>query len=151
MLKRFLLAITALFFAGCMYEQPVYFNNPNYYKQHNPATPTTNLTIGKIQKHVYRGMTEYEVISVLGSPNMVTGKADGTEAWIYDKQFTAVSHELGKVFMSSESGNTISFDDPYISPNTTKSVYLSHRTLTLIIDFNKYQRVAKFTYHYSSF
>jgi outer membrane protein assembly factor BamE (lipoprotein component of BamABCDE complex) len=152
MLKKVLLALTALLITGCYYapQPPIYYKNPNYNKPHQPAVPVTNLTLGKIQKHIFRGMTEYEVISVLGSPNMVTGREDGTEAWIYDKQFTSVVHSGGKVIFAGKNGNAVSFDDEYVSPNTTKQL-ISHKTLTLIIDFNRHQRVAKFTYHYSSF
>jgi outer membrane protein assembly factor BamE (lipoprotein component of BamABCDE complex) len=150
MLKIVIASLTALLFTGCyQVAGPVYYENPNYHQEHQPATPVTNLTLGKIQRHVFRGMTEYEVISVLGSPNMVTGREDGTEAWIYDKQFTSVTHTAGKVIFNGKNG-AVSFDDQYVSPNASKHI-VSHKTLTLIIDFNRYQRVAKFTYHYSSF
>jgi hypothetical protein len=151
MLRVLLPSIIALLMSGCYYATPpVYYENPAYHKPHQPATPVTNLTLGKIQKHIFRGMSEYEVIAVLGSPNMVTSKDDGSEAWIYDKQFTAVTHSGGKVFFTGSNGQGVSFDDEYVSPNSTKQM-IAHKTLTLIIDFNRHQRVAKFNYHYSSF
>jgi outer membrane protein assembly factor BamE (lipoprotein component of BamABCDE complex) len=149
MLKKVLAIVTTIFISGCYYQAPVYYENPKYNAQYNPSTPHTNLTMGKIRKHIYRGMTEYEVISVLGSPNMVTHKANGTEAWIYDKQFTKVTKANGLVIFGG-SGSEVSFDSKVASPNVTQQV-ISHKTLTLIIDFNAFQRVSKFNYHYSSF
>lgn len=149
MLKKVLAIIVTIFITGCYYQEPVYYKNQNYNAPYFPTTPHTNLTMGKIRKHIYRGMTEYEVISVLGSPNMVTTKPDGSEAWIYDKQFTNITKTNGLVIFGGND-KEVSIDDKVMSPNVTQEI-VSYKTLTLIIDFNAFQRVSKFNYHYSSF
>lgn len=45
----------------------------------------TGLTLGQVQKSVDIGMSQAEVMEVLGPPNIVSTNADGNEVWAYDK------------------------------------------------------------------
>lgn len=46
------------------------------------------LTVGLVQREVRVGMTNTEVVEVLGSPNMVTTDEERREIWVYDKVAT---------------------------------------------------------------
>lgn len=152
MLKKLIaIVVTIVFISGCTQEkqQPTYYKNPDYDKPHTPAVPVTNLTLGKIQKHIYRGMSEYEVISILGAPNIVTGNSDRSDSWIYEKQFSTITKAEGKVIFTGPMGD-VSFDSSATSPNVVQQI-ITQKSLTLIIDFDVHQRVSKFAYHYSTF
>lgn len=43
------------------------------------------LTVGKVQREIRVGMTNADVVSVLGSPNMVSTDEERREVWVYDK------------------------------------------------------------------
>src|SRR4051812_20113155 len=43
------------------------------------------MTVGKVQREIRIGMTSADVVSVLGSPNMVTTDEQRRENWVYDK------------------------------------------------------------------
>jgi outer membrane protein assembly factor BamE (lipoprotein component of BamABCDE complex) len=43
------------------------------------------LSIGKVQKEIKVGMSSADVVTVLGSPNMVTTDDKRREVWVYDK------------------------------------------------------------------
>jgi outer membrane protein assembly factor BamE (lipoprotein component of BamABCDE complex) len=47
-----------------------------------------NLSIGKVQKEIRVGMSSSDVVSILGSPNMVTTDDKRRESWVYDKVST---------------------------------------------------------------
>ena len=111
-----------------------------YYPQPTSPSPLVNiparqyeankLTLGTIQMVVKKGVSGNEIISSLGSPNIITTDETGGETWVYDK----VSRE-------SESTN-----------NGRDSVAVnSSRTLTVVIRFDKAKKVRDFAYHSSSF
>ena len=43
------------------------------------------ISVGKVQREVRVGMSNAEVVEVLGSPNMVTTDEKRREVWVYDK------------------------------------------------------------------
>src|SRR5204863_6068787 len=43
------------------------------------------MTLGNVQRSIRPGMSQGEVASALGSPNLVSKDAAGLETWIYDK------------------------------------------------------------------
>ena len=57
------------------------------------SDPTTNLTLGLVQLTVKEGATKNDVISALGSPNMVTSSGSKNETWIYDRVSTDIQRE----------------------------------------------------------
>ena len=52
-----------------------------------PTAPaeSNDFTLGKVQSQLKEGMSSSQVVSLLGSPNLVTSTKDGGEAWTYDK------------------------------------------------------------------
>lgn len=112
----------------------------------NKAIPTPvqeqELTLGVVQKNIKIGSSQDEVAIALGSPNIVTQDADGKETWIYDKVSSISSYNdkglaIGLILVgySKTSGNT----------QTTQ------KTLTVVIKFDKTNKVDSFTYHMTKF
>lgn len=100
------------------------------------------LTLGVVQKDVKIGSTQDEVATALGSPNIVTQDADGKETWIYDKVSSINSYD--------EKG----FGIGLIVVGYAKakgSQQSTQKTLTVVIKFNKNNRVDSFTYHMTKF
>lgn len=100
------------------------------------------LTVGTVQREIRVGMSSADVVSVLGSPNVVTTDEQRREVWVYDKisTETAYSKSEGGVFLlilgaSSEGG----------ARSTTQ------KTLTVIVKFDEQAKVRDFAYHSSKF
>jgi len=55
------------------------------------ATQDRALTVGLVQKEIRVGLSQADVASVLGSPNIVTRDSRNRETWIYDKIATEAS------------------------------------------------------------
>jgi outer membrane protein assembly factor BamE (lipoprotein component of BamABCDE complex) len=99
-------------------------------------------TLGKVQREIRIGMPSSQVAEILGSPNIVTTDDHRNEVWIYDKAATEVSGQRG-----SDAWTII-----LAGSSTTKDyAKRSQRTLTVVIKFDKQQRVRDFSYHSSSF
>lgn len=84
-MKKTLFAFVGLsLIAGCMQnttEAPV-------------APQKSNLTYGTVKSQIVKGQTtQTEVITLLGSPNMVSKTKGGDEVWTYSKQSTDSSAE----------------------------------------------------------
>lgn len=100
------------------------------------------LTVGKAQSEIRVGMSGSEVISALGSPNIVTTDELRREVWVYDKasKVRAVSQSstglLGWVLLGAASGGAESS---------------SQKTLTIIVKFDEEKKVRDLAYHSSSF
>ncbi len=116
------------------------------------------LTVGKVQREIRIGMTNAEVIEVLGSPNMVTTDEQRRENWVYDRISTDT------VYSSSSGGvNTLFLGGALIGAgiaggglggNVSSSAgarSTTQRTLTIIIKYDKENRVRDFAYRSSSF
>jgi len=100
------------------------------------------LTVGTVQKEIAVGMTNTDVITVLGSPNIITTDDQRRENWVYDKIST-------EKFVSSSSGRrSLFWFDPLDSNAGASS---SQRTLTIIIKFDENSKVRDFAYHTSRF
>ena len=59
------------------------------------------VTVGKVQREIRVGMTNAEVVEVLGSPNMVTTDAQRRENWVYDKISTETVYSQSSGGVSS--------------------------------------------------
>src|ERR1043165_5446568 len=59
------------------------------------------MTLGIVQKEIHHGMSQADVASALGSPNIVTKDKEGRETWIYDKIANEVSYsqDMGGVWL----------------------------------------------------
>ena len=90
-----LLGILCLAMTGCMTAE-----------QHRAAVRNDagdRLSIAKVQREIRVGMSGAEVVSILGSPNMVTTDSERRETWVYDKVATerAYSSSSGGLFLKS--------------------------------------------------
>jgi len=116
----------------------------------------SKVTVGQIQKEIVVGMPGAEVITLLGSPNIVTRDKKSKEVWVYDKLSTdfAFSNSGGEVSLmlmglrqdlrrlgGAQAGGGIN----------SGATRLSQKTLTLIIKMSPKGMVEDFTYHASSF
>jgi outer membrane protein assembly factor BamE (lipoprotein component of BamABCDE complex) len=125
----------------------------------NKATVTDrNLTVGVVQKEIRVGMNQGDVASVLGSPNIVSRDDADKETWIYDKIATEA------YYSSSEGGAGINAGGGGLVgkglilggvganySESTGAKTTTQKTLTVVIKFNKAQKVESFTYHTSKF
>lgn len=100
------------------------------------------MTLGIVQKEIRVGMSQADVASSLGSPNIVTKDSSGKETWIYDKIATEASYSKSNVYgtilivgFSKDAG----------------AVSSTQKTLTVVIKFNERNLVESFSYHASKF
>jgi outer membrane protein assembly factor BamE (lipoprotein component of BamABCDE complex) len=116
------------------------------------------LTVGTVQREIKVGMTNAEVVQVLGSPNMVTTDEARREQWVYDKIATDTVYSGssggvstlflgGAVIGAGLAGGGVA--PSYYSSAGARST--SQRTLTIIIKYDENQRVRDFAYRSSSF
>ena len=109
--------------------------------------PSNTLTLGIVQSKIRKGMSQAEVLEVLGSPNIVTKNSKAQEVWTYDKVGSSRSsaatvnygqRTLGQGFLAFLFGGTTS-SAAANATNETKS-------LTVIITFDENKNVSDFTY-----
>jgi len=109
----------------------------------NPGPDNTKaLTVGTVQMEIRVGMASADVVSVLGSPNVVTTDEQRREVWVYDKisTETAYSKSEGGVFLLILGAN---------SGRGARST--TQKTLTVIVKFDEQSKVRDFAYHSSKF
>lgn len=116
------------------------------------------VTVGKVQREIRVGMTNAQVVEVLGSPNMVTTDERRRENWVYDKistqtVYSASSGGVNTLFLGGVIGGNAGVGAlggaGYSSGAGAAST--SQRTLTIIIKFDEQHRVRDFAYRSSSF
>jgi len=120
---------------------------------------TDRISVGTVQREIRVGMTNAEVVQVLGSPNMVTTDEMRRENWVYDKISTdsVYSRSSGGVNALILGGGLIGNAAAagglggagYSSGAGARST--SQRTLTIIIKYDENSRVRDFAYRSSSF
>jgi outer membrane protein assembly factor BamE (lipoprotein component of BamABCDE complex) len=100
----------------------------------------TNLTVGKVQREIRKGMSGAEVAEALGSPNIVTKDENGLETWVYDRIASEVTY--------SQSQSALLF---FVARgDQSGSVAATQRTLTVVVKLNN-ARVENFSYHATKF
>tara|TARA_X000001036_G_C20305750_1_gene654272 strand:- start:54 stop:611 length:558 start_codon:yes stop_codon:yes gene_type:complete len=106
------------------------------------SDPSVNLTLGLVQMTVKEGATKDDIISSLGSPNMVTSSGSKNETWIYDRVSTDIQRESESGSAGLEvgirgSGNPVSggLGVGASSNSSGEVVVRTQRTLTVIIKF----------------
>lgn len=116
------------------------------------------LTVGKVQREIRVGMTNADVVEVLGSPNMVTTDEKRREVWVYDKIATehAYSTSSGGVsalilggLVGHDGGGAGGVGAGY--NRGTGAASTTQRTLTIIVKFDEENKVRDFAYRQSSF
>ena len=113
------------------------------YSNQTAQTPAEQtLTVGKVQREIRLGMSSAEVITVLGSPNIVTTDSDRRETWVYDKISSETAYSQNSV------GGSILIIGG-MSSSGSKST--TQKTLTVIIKFDEQSKVRDFAYHTSKF
>lgn len=138
MKKIFVVAITTLFISGCA--------SAARHAELTQNNSADRITVGKVQKEIRIGMPSSQVIEALGSPNVVTTDEERREVWVYDKIATDVSYS------NSESGAGVWLLIVGVGGSgRSGSQSTSQRTLTVVIKFDKDQKVRDFAYHSSSF
>jgi outer membrane protein assembly factor BamE (lipoprotein component of BamABCDE complex) len=100
------------------------------------------LTVGVVQRDIHRGMSAAEVSQALGSPNIVTKDSGDSQTWIYDKIATEASY-------SNDGGGIFLILGSYNSAAGASAT--TQRTLTVVIKFDRHDRVRDVNYHASKF
>jgi len=128
--------VLTLFSAGCM--------TATQHQQELPQTQEKEMTVGVVQREIYKGMSGADVAEALGSPNIVTKDSGGLETWVYDKIATEASYSKS----SAGTGLILSLLVGYNKESGATAT--TQKTLTVIIKF-KDNLVDSFSYHSSKF
>jgi len=100
------------------------------------------VSVGTVQREIRVGMSGADVVSALGSPNMVTTDDKRRETWVYDK----ISTE--RVSSASSGGLWLILAGVNSSAGASST---TQRTLTIIIKFDESGLVRDYSYRQSSF
>ena len=145
-MKYIALILTSFFIVGC---QSV--------AEHRKAVRDDTgekVTVGKVQAEIKVGMSGAEVVSILGSPNIVTTDENRQEAWVYDKFATESAYSTSSggvsILVLAGIGNVLGGAAPSTS-SSAGATSKTQRTLTIVIKFDKNKKVRDFAYHSSSF
>ncbi|MDI6890635.1 MAG: hypothetical protein QMC83_06820 [Thermodesulfovibrionales bacterium] len=142
--------IVSVLLSGCM--------TAAQHQQTLPSTKEREMTVGIVQKEIRVGMSQADVATALGSPNIVTRDSDGKETWIYDKIATEAyySRDSGGIGGGAGAGGVAGttlilglFGGSYSREAGAAST--TQKTLTVIIKFDKDNKVESFSYHASKF
>lgn len=126
-------------------------------KQNTPVQEQ-EMTLGIVQREIKLGAAQDEVAVALGSPNIVTRDSDGKDTWIYDKVASITSYSDsgfgvgaagGGLGAGSSAGGGGILGIGYKRGNA--QVQSVQKTLTVVIKFDKNNKVESFTYHMSKF
>jgi len=145
-----LLAFIIMLYVGCI--------PASQHRQNVRNDETDRLSVGKVQREIRVGMTNAEVVEVLGSPNMVTTDEKRREVWVYDKiatdhAYSTSSGGVSALILGGLAGGSGALGGG-VGPSYSKSSgasSTSQRTLTIIIKFDEQSKVRDFAYRQSSF
>ena len=115
------------------------------HQQSLPSTQEREMTLGIVQKEIRVGMSQADVATALGSPNIVTKDSDGKETWVYDKIATEAS------FSRDSGGTGLILGLIGVYSKEAGAVSSTQKTLTVLIKFGKNNLVESFSYHASKF
>lgn len=114
----------------------------SFHRQQVQDDSGDRISAGTVQREIKKGMTSSEVVSVLGSPNIVTSGDGGQQTWVYDKVATD----------QVQSSSDLSVFTLIFNPSSSASARSTNqRTLTVIIKFDENEKVDEFSYRQSSF
>ena len=116
------------------------------------------LTAGKVQREIKVGMTNAQVVEVLGSPNLVSTDEKRREVWVYDKVATESAYStssggvnalvLGGALSGGFLGGGLGGGNYHQGAGASST---TQRTLTIIIKYDEQGKVRDFAYRQSSF
>ncbi len=112
------------------------------------------VTLGNVQRQVDIGMSGAEVLSALGSPNIVSTDEYRNEVWVYDKIATDVSYSRSSGGISSllfGGGSDVAGAAGGYSRYGAGAQSRSQRTMTVVLRFDADGRVRDFAYHVTRF
>jgi outer membrane protein assembly factor BamE (lipoprotein component of BamABCDE complex) len=116
------------------------------------------ITVGKVQREIRVGMTNAQVVEVLGSPNMVTTDDKRREVWVYDKVATENVYSTSSGGISALILGGVAGGDAVggaavggSSRSSAGASSTTQRTLTIVIKFDEESKVRDFAYRQSSF
>jgi len=123
-------------------------------KDAGSAVNEKEFTLGLIQKEVRIGMSQADLVSAIGSPNILTRDSQGHEAWVYDKiaseaQWKSSGFRAGGGGMGAV-GSTVLLG-MLSGHNSSDKSTTSQRTLTVVIRFDTDGRVEFFSFHATRF
>lgn len=129
------------------------------HQQNLGSTKEREMTIGIVQKEIRVGMSQADVATALGSPNIVTKDSEGKETWIYDKIATEASYSQSGGGVGAAggaggvAGNVLILGG--VGGGYSKgagAMATTQKTLTVVIKFHKETGlVESFSYHTSKF
>lgn len=145
-----LLAFLLLGGSGCM--------TAAQHRQAVQANTKDRLSVGKVQREIKVGMTTAGVIEALGSPNVVTTDDQRREVWVYDKVATETVYSTSSGGVNALILGGVMFGSGPFGAGGGAGMRqgagasaTNQRTLTIIIKFDKNNRVRDFAYRQSSF
>ena len=100
------------------------------------------LTLGTVQKTVYEGANQTEIMEALGAPNIITNNSSGREVWTYYRISREVQASSGMVVTW---WNPISWLAGIASGSSSRSSTTS-KSITVLITFDDNKRVTDFKY-----
>jgi outer membrane protein assembly factor BamE (lipoprotein component of BamABCDE complex) len=109
------------------------------------------MTVGTAQRFIRIGMTSSEVLSAMGSPNLVTTDEKRRETWAYDKVSTEAvdtSSSLSGGLLAGGLGINPGF---FTGSHRYNRSSRTQKTLTIIVKFDEKAKVRDFAYHSSTF
>ena len=116
------------------------------------------ISVGKVQREIREGMSSAEVVSILGSPNMVTTDSERRETWVNDKVATEQAYSASQGGVGGLLGGVFGLGAGGLLGGATGNVERSsgasatnQRTLTIIIKFDENGKVRDYSYRQSSF
>jgi len=142
------LTLLLIFIGGCMTGAD--------HQQSLHSEKERETTVGVVQKEIHVGMSQADVATVLGSPNIVSKDSEGNESWIYDKIATEVSYSRDTGSVSGAAGRL--FPGWLLAMRGSASYSKSagaeaqtQKTLTVVIKFDENSKVKTLAYHTSKF
>jgi hypothetical protein len=129
------------------------------HQQNLGSAKEREMTLGIVQKEIRVGMSQADVASALGSPNIVTKDGEGKETWVYDKIATEASYSASGGSLGGAVGAGGVAGDALILGGVGGSygkgagaMATTQKTLTVVIKFHKDTGlVESFSYHTSKF
>ena len=127
--------------------------------EHQQSLHSSNereMTLGIVQKDIHVGMSQADVATALGSPNIVSKDSEGNEAWIYDKIATEVSYSKDSGGIGVGAGAGIGNWRMILGggagySKSAGAVAQTQKTLTIVIKFDNNSLVKTLSYHSSKF
>jgi len=147
-MKKTNLIFLLIFINGCM--------TAAEHQQALHSSKEREMTLGVVQKDIYVGMSQADVATALGSPNIVSKDSEGNESWIYDKIATELSYSKDSGGIGVGAGAGIGSWRMILGggagySKSAGAVAQTQKTLTVVIKFDNNSLVKTLSYHSSKF